>query len=192
VWALQGEYADARALADEELDMTHAWGAPRAAAAAALVRAELGRVDPEEMLRSALHLTDDERLWLTRERAYAAAGLANWLLDTSPAAGRDEAVELARFAHGRAVAEGMAPLADRCGTLLVRCGVAIDPEHDPLAALSPAERRVVELVLTGMTNREVAGELFVTVKAVEWQLSSVYRKLGIRGRRDLLRVLSGR
>ena len=192
VRALQGEYADARALASEELDLMREWGAPRAAANAAVVRAELGEVDPEQLLREALELTEPDHLRQTRERAYAASYLAAWLLETHPAAGRDEAVELAGFAHARATAEGMAPLADRCASLLLRCGVPTDPENDPLAELSPAERRVAERVVTGLTNREVASELFITVKAVEWQLSSVYRKLGIRNRRDLLRVMSGR
>ncbi|GAA3810311.1 hypothetical protein GCM10022242_11160 [Nocardioides panacisoli] len=192
VRALQGRYDEARALAAEELEITRQWGAPRVAAGAALVAAELDLEDPEELLREALSLTEADDLRLTRERAYAAAGLAGHLLDHDPAGGRDEAVALSRFAHGRAVAEGMAPLADRSANLLLRCGVPADPEQDPLGELSPAERRVAELVLTGLSNREVAGELFVTVKAVEFQLSSVYRKLGIRGRRDLLKVMSGR
>jgi ATP/maltotriose-dependent transcriptional regulator MalT len=192
VRARQGDHASARALASEELEMLRAWGAPRATAHAAVVRAELGEVDAEELLREALDLTEPDHLRLTRERAHAASRLAARLLDSDPVGGRAEAAELAKFAYGRAIAEGLAPLADSCAALLVRCGVAADPDNDPLADLSPAERRVVELVLSGMTNREVAGELFVTVKAVEFQLSSVYRKLGIRSRRDLLRVMSGR
>ena len=37
----------------------------------------------------------------------------------------------------------------------------------------------------GRTNREIANELFVTVKAVEWHLGNAHRKLDIRGRGDL-------
>jgi DNA-binding CsgD family transcriptional regulator len=36
-----------------------------------------------------------------------------------------------------------------------------------------------------MTNRQIADRLEVTVKAVEWHLSHVYRKLGIRSRAGL-------
>ncbi|GAA1873757.1 hypothetical protein GCM10009836_63470 [Pseudonocardia ailaonensis] len=53
------------------------------------------------------------------------------------------------------------------------------------AELTEREREVVALVARGMTNREVAAELFVTDKAVEYHLGNVYAKLGIRSRRRL-------
>jgi DNA-binding CsgD family transcriptional regulator len=55
--------------------------------------------------------------------------------------------------------------------------------------LTPTERRVAELVAAGRSNKEVAGELFVTVRAVEANLSRVYAKLGIRSRTELVRRL---
>jgi len=36
-----------------------------------------------------------------------------------------------------------------------------------------------------MSNREIAEDLFVTVKAVQWHLRNVYRKLGVSERSDL-------
>jgi DNA-binding NarL/FixJ family response regulator len=45
------------------------------------------------------------------------------------------------------------------------------------------------MAAAGMTNREIAAELAVTVKAVEWHLSNVYRKLKIRGRTGLADTL---
>ena len=56
--------------------------------------------------------------------------------------------------------------------------------------LTVSERRVAELAASGMSNREIAQQLFVTVKAVEWHLSNVYRKLGIRSRTRLVESLN--
>lgn len=53
--------------------------------------------------------------------------------------------------------------------------------------LTPTERRIAELVATGLSNKEVASELFVTVTTVESHLSKVYAKLGIRSRTQLAR-----
>lgn len=57
--------------------------------------------------------------------------------------------------------------------------------------LTTAEQRVAELVAEGMSNREAAAALFVTVKTVEAALSRVYRKLGIRSRAELARRFAG-
>ena len=51
--------------------------------------------------------------------------------------------------------------------------------------LSVTERRVAELVARGMSNREVAAELFVTVRTVESTLTRTYAKLGVRSRTEL-------
>jgi DNA-binding CsgD family transcriptional regulator len=51
--------------------------------------------------------------------------------------------------------------------------------------VTPTERRVAELVAVGRTNREVAAELFLSMSAVEANLSRVYRKLGVRSRTEL-------
>jgi DNA-binding CsgD family transcriptional regulator len=51
--------------------------------------------------------------------------------------------------------------------------------------LTPAEAKVAELVAAGRTNREVAAELFLSVKTVEGNLSRIYRKLGVRSRAEL-------
>jgi DNA-binding NarL/FixJ family response regulator len=51
--------------------------------------------------------------------------------------------------------------------------------------LTPSERRVAELAAAGMTNRQVAGTLFISTRTVEVNLSRIYRKLGIRSRAEL-------
>lgn len=57
------------------------------------------------------------------------------------------------------------------------------------AGLSDTERRIVELVRAGATNREIAGALFLSVKAVEANLTRMYRRLGVRNRAQLARSL---
>lgn len=51
--------------------------------------------------------------------------------------------------------------------------------------LTPSEERVAALVARGRANREVAVDLFVSVKTVEVTLTRVYEKLGIRSRAQL-------
>jgi DNA-binding CsgD family transcriptional regulator len=53
--------------------------------------------------------------------------------------------------------------------------------------LTPTEERVAGLVADGLTNREVADALFVSVKTVEANLSRIFQKLGITSRRELRR-----
>lgn len=47
------------------------------------------------------------------------------------------------------------------------------------------EARVALLVARGSTNREVAAALGLSAKTVEWHLSRLYRKLGVRSRTEL-------
>jgi DNA-binding CsgD family transcriptional regulator len=54
-----------------------------------------------------------------------------------------------------------------------------------LDALTTSERRVGQLAANGMTNKEVAQTLFVTIKTVEVHLSHAYRKLEISSRAQL-------
>jgi DNA-binding CsgD family transcriptional regulator len=58
--------------------------------------------------------------------------------------------------------------------------------------LTPTETRVAQLVAEGMTNKEVAAALVVSVHTVEAALTSIYRKLGLRSRTELARRLTTR
>jgi DNA-binding CsgD family transcriptional regulator len=51
--------------------------------------------------------------------------------------------------------------------------------------LSETERRIVELVVAGRRNSEVAAELSLSPNTVAWNLSKVYRKLGVSSRTGL-------
>ena len=51
---------------------------------------------------------------------------------------------------------------------------------------------MADLVAQGLSNKEVAAALFVTVRTVEANLSKVYVKLGVRSRTELASRLAGR
>ena len=51
--------------------------------------------------------------------------------------------------------------------------------------LTATERRVAEMVASGLTNREVAAQLFISPKTVEANLSKIYSKYGVRSRTEL-------
>ena len=97
-----------------------------------------------------------------------------------------EAVTLLRRAEAYAGREDLFPLQSRVRRILERVGE--EPRRilsETLASLTVTEQTTARLAAAGMTNREIAAELAVTVKAVEWHLSNVYRKLKIRGRTGL-------
>jgi DNA-binding NarL/FixJ family response regulator len=60
----------------------------------------------------------------------------------------------------------------------------------PGGGLTPGERRVAELAAAGLSNKQVADQLYLSVGTVEVQLSRVYAKLGIRSRGQLARRLT--
>ena len=59
-----------------------------------------------------------------------------------------------------------------------------------LDALTASERRVAQLAADGMTNKEIAQALFITMKTVEVHLSHAYRKLEISSRGQLDKALA--
>ena len=59
--------------------------------------------------------------------------------------------------------------------------------------MTETEQRVAELAASGRRNGEIAAELFMSVRAVEANLTRAYRKLGIRSRSELaLRLATAR
>src|SRR4029077_773345 len=59
------------------------------------------------------------------------------------------------------------------------------PWRTGVDALTPSELRVARLACDGRSNREIAGELYGTLKAIEGHLARAYAKLGIEGRGQL-------
>lgn len=104
---------------------------------------------------------------------------------------RRGAIAQLRAARERFCALGAHPYVGRCDRELEASGVrAVSDAGAPLA-LSSKERAVAHLVVSGLSNREAAAELYVSVKTVEYHLGNVYAKLGISSRRELSSALAG-
>ena len=99
---------------------------------------------------------------------------------------RSAALDQLRSAHQLLAAMGAEPFRQRVAEDLARSGLrsAGQTARAPLA-LTEREQDVVALVARGLTNREVAAELYVSTKAVEYHLGNIFGKLGISSRREL-------
>lgn len=64
--------------------------------------------------------------------------------------------------------------------------------EDATPNLTPQEVCVADGVTQGLTNKEIAAQLFLTPKTIEWHLRRIYRKLGIRSRVQLAQWMSDR
>ncbi|WP_310795916.1 LuxR C-terminal-related transcriptional regulator [Herbiconiux daphne] len=64
------------------------------------------------------------------------------------------------------------------------------PASAVLALLTPEEREVAEMVRKGFRNREIAAELYISLRTVELRLTHIYRKVGARSRSHLASLLN--
>jgi DNA-binding CsgD family transcriptional regulator len=85
---------------------------------------------------------------------------------------------------------GAQPWLRRAEAELQSSGRTVRPRDARDDELTPSELQVALRVAEGLTNREVAGVLFLSPKTVEHHLSSIYRKLGVRSRTELARRMT--
>lgn len=114
---------------------------------------------------------------LARSRARLAAVLR--------AAGRSaEAAEVAKLARDEARALGAEPLLAEIRAL----GLAAAPQRAAasggIASLTDRERDVLALIENGRTNRQIAGQLYISEKTVSVHVSNILAKLGVRSRTE--------
>ncbi len=85
---------------------------------------------------------------------------------------------------------GAVPWAERARFELNATGESVGQRRSAYEELTPQELRVALAVVDGATNREAAASLFLSVKTVEYHLTKVYEKLGVRSRTRLARLLT--
>jgi len=187
LWHAAGAEETARALARKWVAAMEAYGAPRAIGVA---RTTLAAVGPPEQRIGQL-----EAAVAVLRGASARLDLARALVELGAALRRErrrgEAREPLREGQELALRAGATVLARRADQELAAAGE--QPRHsrpEQRDELTAHELRVAHMAADGMTNREIAQSLFVTQKTIEAHLSSVYRKLDIRSRVQLVRALS--
>ena len=168
---------------DLALAIAERWGTPGAIGVALRVQGALTR--DAEILRAAADRLAGSPLRVEHATALAELGAAL----RRRGARRDArepllaALELARDC-------GADGLAERVADELAASGVSVPARpRSGLDALTPSEARIGRMAASGASNREIAQELFLSIKTIEMHLSHAYRKLGIGSRRELAAAL---
>lgn len=178
-----GELGEASAVTDRLKDLAeqqeHRWGLATAQRCAALVRLASRTYDEEaaESLEQSAAAYEQLGFRFDRARTLLVLGRAQRRFKKWGAA--RHSLEAAAAAFDEMGATGWA---EQTQSDLARVGA-----RKPRATgeLTPSERRVCELAADGLSNKEIAQALFVTVHTVEVHLSHAYAKLGVRSRSQL-------
>jgi DNA-binding CsgD family transcriptional regulator len=181
-----GERTEAERLIEEELSLVKAFGAPGAIGRTLLAKADLDD-DGIDVLREAVGVLEQSRAALPHARALVALGTA-----LRHAGKRRDAREPLREGLHLAQRCGAVSLVNRARSEALAAGAK--PRRAALRgieSLTTRERQVAGLAAQGLSNREIAESLFVTVKTVEWHLRHTYEKLGLASRRELAAALGG-
>ncbi|MBP2585351.1 DNA-binding CsgD family transcriptional regulator [Streptomyces sp. PvR006] len=176
--------AAARRAAQEETALAHRWGAPFALGRALV--AESAATSGREALRladRAVELLEPSPAPLLFAHALYAAGRAHRQSGT-PRRSR----ELLHRANEVGISLGAEGLVEAVQRELRDAGGRPDPRKDSTESLlTPTERQVSELAARGLSNRDIARLLQVSLRNVESHLTHSYRKLRISGRHELAR-----
>ncbi|MFJ7986502.1 LuxR C-terminal-related transcriptional regulator [Streptomyces sp. NPDC096351] len=174
----------ARRAAQEETASAERWGAPFALGRALVAEAEAG--SGREALRladRAVELLEPTPSPLLFAHALYAAGRAHRQGGT-PRRSR----ELLHRANEVGISLGADGLVEAVQRELRDAGGRPDPRKDSAESLlTPTERQVSELAARGLSNRDIARLLQVSLRNVESHLTHSYRKLRISGRHELAR-----
>ena len=102
----------------------------------------------------------------------------------------DARVQL-RAAHDQFASIGMEGFAERARAELQATGEKVRKRTiESRDDLTAQERQIAAMARQGLSNPEIAAQLFLSPRTVEWHLRNVFSKLGIRSRRELSRALA--
>jgi DNA-binding CsgD family transcriptional regulator len=134
-------------------------------------------------------LTRLARTRLRIEHARAQLLYGEWLRRD---ARRGDAREHLRAAHDTFAELGVEAFAERARRELVATGQKVRKRQvDTLNQLTPQEEHIARLARDGKSNPEIAAQLFISARTVEWHLRKVFGKLDISSRRQLREALPG-
>jgi ATP/maltotriose-dependent transcriptional regulator MalT len=146
----------------------------------ASARRELDEAD--ELFAQALAITDASDVALERALLHH-----EWGRVLRARKQRREATDQFRAAHEAFVALGAEPFRRAVEEDLATYGVrGLATSSRSSLTFTDREQDVLALVSQGLSNRAIAGELYVSEKAVEYHLRNIYGKVGVRTRRELL------
>jgi DNA-binding NarL/FixJ family response regulator len=80
---------------------------------------------------------------------------------------------------------GALPWADRARSELTATGTTIRPAGPEPGSLTPQERQIVRLAARGLSNKDIAAQLFLSPRTVGHHLYKAYPKLGVASRGQL-------
>lgn len=98
---------------------------------------------------------------------------------------RREADGLISTARDQYAGLGATAYVARCDRELRAGGVHLERGERGPSDLTPQEQAVVDLVARGLSNREAAAELYLSTKTIQYHLTRIYAKLGVRSRTEL-------
>jgi DNA-binding CsgD family transcriptional regulator len=102
---------------------------------------------------------------------------------------RRDACQQLRVAYEAFETMGSPLFAERARVELNAAGEKVRTRSvDAATNLTPQEVQVARRAADGMTNAEIGTEMFISPATVDYHLRKVYRKLGIAGRRELVRA----
>jgi DNA-binding CsgD family transcriptional regulator len=168
-------------------EIAHAAGTDWALGSYARAAAMLARGETAERLyREAIERLSRTRGSETLARAHLLYG--EWLRREHR---RVDAREQLRLAHAMLSGVGMEAFAERARRELMATGETVRKRTvETLDELTAQEAQVARLAASGQTNSEIAAQLFLSPRTVEWHLSKVFGKLGISSRKELSSALS--